>query len=350
MKVKRLYFNDIKEGIEEIKKRFGPETFILDIRNGTGEQRKGWEISIGVEEQFDSNGEESGLLRRKMEETWRRFFQFLKERMEEIESELVSEKMRDYPLTLRIFLDRMVSNGLEKGLALSLISEVFWDIGMLAEESLKANYFLRHVIGKRIRILELTSDETTLLVVGPSGSGKTETVKKIASLLSDEREDVSIVACDPQNRGTYDELMAFSKEKRIPLSFTTNEEELHAIVSSNGRKRKLIDIAGTVEIQKRIVSSLKGTKRVAVFAAGTRYESLRAYLEEVGERDIHGLVFTKLDEEPTLGHLVTYIMKTHLPVALFTKGPEIRDILMPTEDVLWKMIFERNPWKKKVEP
>lgn len=350
MKVKRLHFQNIKEGIEEIKKRFGPETFILDIRNGSATEGNGWEISIGLEEQADSDAEESGLLRKRMEETWNRFFQSVKERMEEIQSELVTEKVRDYPLTLRIFLDRMVSNGVERTVALSFVSEVFWEIGTLAEDSLKANYFLRHAIGRRIKTLDLLSEDTSLLIVGPSGSGKTETVKKIACFLTKEREDVAIVACDPQKRGTYDELMSFSKEERIPLSFTTNEEELPHMVSSNGKKRKLIDIAGTAEIQRKMLSILKDTRKIAVFAAGTRYESLKTYLDRVGDSQIHGIVFTKLDEESTVGHLATYMAKIRLPLVLFTKGLELEDIIIPTEDVLCKMILERNPWRRREEP
>jgi len=348
MRLKKFHCTTIREGIDEIKHKYGPDVFIVDVKNnGTGFSDKKCEITIAMDEKQELKEDEMGPLRRRVEETWDTFLTSLKQKVDSLESGFLVERIKGYPLSLRVFIDKMVANGLDRTLAISIVSELYWEIGKLAEDGFKANFFLKHVLNKRIGVIELQDTDEHICIVGPTGSGKTEVVKKLATKLKEGGADISIVAYDPIRKGTYDELISFSKDEKIPLSFTINDQELPFMIEGNGNRRKIIDLPGHIEIQKTVLKRFKDIKKLLVFQSSTRYESIKTYCQIFGDLNPAGLIFTKLDEEERLGHIVCNIIQLNYPVCLFTSGINLDDVVFPNEDVLFRMLLERNPWRKR---
>ncbi len=119
--------------------------------------------------------------------------------------------------------------GLDRYIALSLVSEVFAEMGTLAENSMKSVFLLKAKLGKRISLCNIMSTDESIVLMGPTGSGKTEAAKKLALAVREESICPVIIAFDPVKRGTYAEFINFSGKTGIPFHFAANSRrtEIH---------------------------------------------------------------------------------------------------------------------------
>jgi flagellar biosynthesis protein FlhF len=343
MKVKTYIFEDIKDGIERIKEEYGADTIILDIKNTSKNSRKSCEISIGLDDpELEENNE--GALRKKTEEIWSHTTKLLSEKIIDLELEIVRDRVKQYPLSLKVFFEKMRKNGFDIHLAVSMISEIYGEIGMLANDIAKANYFFRNAIAKRIKIYDIINSNEHILMLGPTGAGKTQTAKKLSKMLSNMGKDVSILAYDPARKGCWDEHVIFSESYGIPFSFAVSEEDLFLKIAKD-RTRKIIDISGYIDLQKRLAGRLKDIKKIILLPAGARDEKIRNYCNRFNDSNIAGLVFTKLDEEETLGHICHNLILLEQPVCCLTTGMGIGDVLTPNHETFCKILLEGNIWK-----
>ncbi|MCX5813500.1 MAG: DUF87 domain-containing protein [Proteobacteria bacterium] len=344
MKIKTYIFEDIKEGIERIKEEYGADTIILDIKNNSKSSRKSCEISIGLDDDPEFEEDNTGALRKKTEEIWSQTTKFLSEKITGLELEIVRDRVKQYPLPLKVFFEKMRKNGFDIQLAVSMISEIYGEIGVLANDNAKANFFFRNAIAKRIKIYDIVNSNEHILMLGPTGAGKTQTAKKLSKLLSNMKQDVSVLVYDPARKGCWDEHIIFSESNGIPFSFASSEEDLFLKIAKD-RTRKIIDISGYIDLQKRVVTRLKDVKKIILLPAGARDEKIRNYCNRFSDSNIAGLIFTKLDEEETLGHICHNLIFLEQPVCCLTTGMGIGDVLTPNHETFYKILLEGNIWK-----
>jgi flagellar biosynthesis GTPase FlhF len=238
----------------------------------------------------------------------------------------------------------MVQNGFDPKLAFTALSEVYGETGKLAEDSGKASYFLKRVLAKKIKVSAIDGSSEPILMLGPSGAGKTETTKKLAKRLLDTGVPVSIIAYEPQRRERYNELMMFSEHTGIPFYFTVNDEDLPFIVERETRK-KIIDVTGNELLQKKAMDRLKGCKKLLHFPSWIRSEKMKDYCGQFNGNDVTGVIFTKLDEEKSLGHVITHLMALEKPVYFLTTGMGIQDIVIPDQETFYSLVLEENAWR-----
>jgi flagellar biosynthesis GTPase FlhF len=346
MRVKTYVFDDVKKGIERLREEFGPDTIILDIKENCKEGvRKTCEISVAMK---DTRPPEDDPLefRKRTETVWDYTTKLLIGKIAGLETEIISDRIKSYPLPLRVLFDKMVKNGLGSQLALSMVSEVYGGIGDLAEDGGKANFFLKEAIARRVKLDDLMVSKESILMLGPSGAGKTQTTKKLTKILSTPERPVSIVAYDPLRRGGSDDLMSFAERSGIPFAITTNEDNLCYAVEKDDR-RKIIDCAGTIASQRRVAERLKDVKKMLLLPAGARDEKMKSCSDQFGNANIAGLIFTKLDEEEALGHICHNLIDLEQSVCGFTIGVGTDDIVMPSHETFYKILLEGNLWKTK---
>lgn len=347
MKVKTYVFEDVKVGMEAIKAQYGSDTMIVDIKsNGNGVSQKSCEISIAVDEELQSRPYDLIEVRKKTEEIWNYALMLMNERLAGIENDIIKERTREYPLPLRILFDKLVKSGFERKRAMSLISEVYGDIGDAAQDSIKANASLRRAMARQISIKNIAEENSPILMLGPTGVGKTQTTKKLAKILAAKDNPISIVAYDPYTKGSYDDLMSFSKSQGLPFSFTTNEDDINYIVERD-RRQKIIDIAGHASVQKRVLEKLRGINKIILLPAGARDDKMRSYCNEFGDVEDSAIGFTKLDEEENLGHIGHNLITLGLPVSFLTTGIGVDNIVIPDHESLFKILLEGNTWKRE---
>lgn len=347
MRVKTYVFEDVKAGMEAIKAQYGSETMIVDIKsNATATSQKGCEISIAVEDEAQPTACDLVDVRRKTEEIWNYALRLMNERLAGIETDIMRERTREYPLPLRVLFDKLVRNGFDRRLAMSLISEVFGELGSGAQDSMKANVAMRRAVARQISLCSLVNEDGPILMLGPTGAGKTQTTKKLARFLAAQEKAVSIVAYDPFTKGSYDDLMSFSESSGLPFSFTTSEEDIGFIVEKD-RRIKIIDVTGHATIQKKVLEKLGEINKIIVLPAGARDEKIKSYCREFGDASRSTVGFTKLDEEETLGHLGHNLINLGQPLSFLTTGVGLDDIVMPDHESLFKILLEGNTWKKE---
>jgi flagellar biosynthesis GTPase FlhF len=347
MRVKTYIFEDVKVGMEVIKAQHGSDAMIVDIKqNANHVSQKSCEISIALEEESQPNPCDLMDVRKKTEAIWNYALRLMNERLEGIETDIIKERTREYPLPLRVLFDRLVKNGFDRKLAMSLISDVFGEIGETAQDSMKANSSLRRAIARQISLCNLADENAPILMLGPTGGGKTQTTKKLAKILAAHDKAVAIVAYDPFTKGSYDDLMAFSERHGLPFSFTTNEEDIGFIVGRD-RRQKIIDVTGHSSIQRKVLERLRDINKVIVLPAGARDAKIRSYCNDFGDLTNTAVGFTKLDEEENLGHLGHNLINLGQPLGFLTTGIGIDDIIIPDHESLFKILIEGNTWKKE---
>lgn len=351
MRVKTHSFEDIREGMEKIKETYGPDTIIVDIKhnnhNGYGWSKKSCEISVALDGDPGLCENDLGELRKRTESIWSQAAHFLSEKLVSVESEMIMDRVKTYPLPLKILLDKMVKNGVNRHLAMSMISDVYGEIGQLAGNSVKAAFFLKNVIARRIPLSDITDPDGAVILLGPTGAGKTETAKKLAGLMSDRQEQATIIVFDPVKRGSYDEYKAFSEKTGIPFVFTTGIDDL-CLKVGKGTDKRIVDITGHVDFQEKIAERLSMVKKVVVLPAGARDEKMKSCLNKfMGMNNMAGLIFTKLDEEDSLGHLCHNLINLGQPLCCVTTGINLQDIVIPDVEILGKLFLEGNQWKRE---
>jgi len=349
MKVKTYVFDDVKKGIDILKSEYGPDTIIIDVKeNIKSGSNMTCEISVAVEDGSQPGRYDPDRTREKTEDIWNCTTKLLLDKITLLESEIITDRLKSYPLPLRFIYGKMVENGFNARLAMAIISEVYSNIGELAKETIKANYFLKDLLGEKIKISEITNTDDSFVLLGPAGAGKTQTAKKLAVMHSALGKSVSIVAYDSVNSESCNELKTFSEDAGIPFSFTAQVDELCSMLEKD-RRKKIIDIPGRVILQKAIVEKLKDVKRIVLLPAGARDEKIRNYFNQFSDLNTAELIFTKLDDEEALGHVCHNLIMLGQPVCCFTAGANIRDIVMPSKELFYKILFEGNKWKREEE-
>jgi len=347
MKIKTYVFDDVKEGMKKIREEHGVDTIIVDIKNnGSTASRKGCEISIAVEGDRAVQGDELEDMRRRMEGVWDHTTRYMGSRVSTMELEMMRDRVKTYPLPLRVVFDKMVKNGFEAHTALSLVSEVYCALGPLAEDSPKAGFFMKRAISSRIRVHNPLISNAPILILGPSGAGKTDTVRKLAHLSVQHALRVSILSLGPARKGSLDDLRTFAQDKGVPFAAVPGERDLIAALEA-GETRKIVDVSGPLDLQKKMVARFVNVEKIMVLPAGTRDDKMKACCSQLKGQNLNGLIFTKLDEEETVGHIYENLLSLSLPLSFLTTGSGEKDIMTPNADVLYKILIEGNTWKRR---
>lgn len=344
MRVKTYSFDDIRKGIDTIKEQYGPDTIIMDIKQnylgGYGWSKKGCEISIAVEEEPATNHDDLLLeLRRGTEAVWQHTTQYLSDRLSSMETEIIRNRLKTYPISLKVLFDKMTKNGFNNHLALELVSEVYAEVGHLTENTAKTVFFLKSVLAKRIKTYSIMNSLEPIVVFGPTGAGKTETVKKLSRMASDMGIAASVIAFDPVKQSSYDEMRAFSNTTGVPFQFSTSIDDL-AVKAGRIKGKLFIDLTGQMDIQKKVMDRLEGMKKVVVFPAGTKDDKMSYYMKTFQQCNVVGLVFSKLDEEERFGDFCYSVLTLNQPVCFMTKGIKPNDIVPYNKETFSRILIE----------
>jgi flagellar biosynthesis protein FlhF len=171
--------------------------------------------------------------------------------------------------------------------------------------------------------------------VGPAGVGKTTALAKLAAHFAIRRaRSVGLISIESSNP---DSLGAYADQMGVPVRRVRTPAQLaEAVKELRDRVYIFIDTPacaarGSFAPQKlhAFLEAVPGIQTHLVLSATTRLRDLLAIADAFKPLFVDRLLFTKLDETATLGHLLGLLQETGLPVSYLSTGQEIPEDLEP---------------------
>lgn len=172
------------------------------------------------------------------------------------------------------------------------------------------------------------------IFIGPTGVGKTTTLAKIAAEFSlNQQKSVGLITADTYRIAAIDQLKTYAEILNIPLSVVYSPEEINDAVNQlEDKDLILIDTAGRSHKNKPHFDELKDLISLAnadeiflLLSCNTGPRAIKETLEYYAFIKDFKLIFTKLDEAPSLGVIFNARYLTGKPLSYITTGQSVPD-------------------------
>ena len=185
---------------------------------------------------------------------------------------------------------------------------------------------------------------TVMLVFGVNGVGKTTTIAKLAARLARDRRSVLLAAADTFRAGAAQQLQVWADRLSVPCIGGTGDPaavafDAIAAARARGIDTVLVDTAGRLHTEDRLLEELKKVVRVAVKQQpGAPHETLLVLDATVGQNAVHqarafaaavpltGLIVTKLDGTAKGGSVVALERAVRVPIRFLGVGEALEDL------------------------
>ncbi len=183
---------------------------------------------------------------------------------------------------------------------------------------------------------------------GPSGSGKTTSLAKIAAdFVIRKQKKVAIVSLDNYRIAASEQLKTFANILKVPLQVVAGESDYRmALHNFKDKDLILVDMPGQLMGQAPIVNfDLKEvepkTETYLVLSAINSSSYLETCIKGFNKNSWDALLFTFIDEAPTLGSIYNATQTSGKPLAYFSFGQKVpEDIEVATKERIVEKIFQ----------
>lgn len=256
-----------------------------------------------------------------------------------------SEQVASLPGAYRRLFSHLVSNDFERRFAAQITRAIFQAKGgrEISDEEMKRaavdeiNAGLRGMDEAlpKIRRREPGERPYILALVGSSGAGKTTMMYKLAVRgVLNHGLRVKIISCDTYKIGSVEGVQTIADILKVPVGVAFEAAEIPELIGDSETDLVILDTAGRSDRASR--EELEGFIAAAdpneIHLVLSSTMSSRAIQETaalfLGER-IDYITFTKLDEAPSLGAMISSIHWVGLPVGYLSTGTVIPDDLLP---------------------
>ena len=175
------------------------------------------------------------------------------------------------------------------------------------------------------------SSPKVVALVGPTGVGKTTTIAKLAAHHYSGKKKVMLATLDTYRVGAVEQLKIYAKIIGVPVTVAVSGRQLReAIVRRKEGDLVLIDTPGRSHLNTPQVKELRELERVGVpiethllLSSNTKSSDLDEMIDRFSIIPIHSLLFTKLDETRTHGHLFSAMRYRGKPLSYMTTGQRV---------------------------
>ncbi len=189
-------------------------------------------------------------------------------------------------------------------------------------------------------------------LVGPTGVGKTTTAAKLAARAAlGDGWRVGLLTIDTYRVGAPEQLKVYGRIMGLPVVVAERPEDVVPAVETLRRCQIiLVDTAGRSPADEQGLAAmnryLEAGPRAEVLlclAANTRSRDLATVVGRFRNLPLTGLIFTKIDESDTYGHLFTQAVRLALPVTHLTCGQRVpEDILPASPERVARLVLRRH--------
>lgn len=175
---------------------------------------------------------------------------------------------------------------------------------------------------------------TVVMFVGPTGVGKTTTLAKIAADYAlNHQKDVGLITADTYRIAAVEQLRTYAEILGMPLSVVYSLNEIKDIIEGYRDKDIIfIDTAGRSSRNKPHFNELKAlVKEVGadeiflVLSTTTSMNNCREIIDSYSFLGNYKLIFTKLDETPSLGIILNVKQYAGKKLSYVTNGQNVPD-------------------------
>jgi flagellar biosynthesis protein FlhF len=268
----------------------------------------------------------------------------LQQMVDKLCSQVTTNPKHDLPETLfRVFTD-MIEAEVDEAIARELIDRLRGDSAAHIADTLLLKSHVAQMLEDEIRVtgpLATTGDKCRLVaLVGPTGVGKTTTIAKLAANYRlREKKRVGLITVDTYRVAAVEQLRTYADIIDLPMEVVATAREMREAAS---RMRHLdlvlMDTAGRsphddIKIQelRAVLAEAEPDDVLLVLSTTAGARSLLTTAERFADVGTTGLLFTKLDEATSLGHLIAVTRGCGLPVSYLTDGQNVPDDIQVAE-------------------
>ena len=170
-------------------------------------------------------------------------------------------------------------------------------------------------------------------LVGPTGVGKTTTIAKLAANYRlREKRRVGLITVDTYRIAAVEQLRTYAEIIELPMQVVSTPREMReAVRRMSGLDLVLLDTAGRspkdeVKIQelRAFLTEAEADEVHLVLSAVAGTSCLQHTVERFSGVGAKAILLTKLDEAPSLGHLLP-LLRGNLPLSYLTNGQNVPD-------------------------
>lgn len=259
-----------------------------------------------------------------------------------------SEQVSSLPSGYRRLFSHLVSNDFDRRYAAQITRSIFHarggrelsekDMVSAAIEEINAGIKTMEEALPRIRRREPGERPYILALVGSSGAGKTTMMYKLAvRAVLNRGLRVKIISCDTYKIGSVEGVQTIADILKVPVGVAFEAAEIPELINDPDVDFIIIDTAGRSDRTSReeLESFIAAAEPNEIHLVLSSTMSSRAIQETaalfLGEK-IDYITFTKLDEAPSLGALISSIHWIGLPAGYISTGTVIPDDLVAAGD------------------
>jgi flagellar biosynthesis protein FlhF len=273
----------------------------------------------------------------------------IEELISELHEWMHSEQVSSLPAAYRRLYSRLLSNDFDRRSATQLTRSIFQLHGArdISDEQLSAA--AAHEIDSLVQTSgDVLGDITrrddnerphVIALVGSSGAGKTTLMYKLAvRAVINYGLRVKIISSDTYKIGSVEGVQTIADILSVPFGIAFSPEEVSNLIAEAGADLVVLDTAGRSDRQSRdeLADFLTAANPDDTHLVLPATMSQRALQETaalfLGERISH-VTFTKLDEAPSLGGMISSVQWMSLPIGYVSTGTAIPDDLFPSSDI-----------------
>jgi len=246
-------------------------------------------------------------------------------------TELADERKKRKNPTHHYLQEQLLGMGLGKQLARQFIDFLPHNV----DEKQGWKYLL-NLLSNRLHVggNDILTQSGVVALVGPTGTGKTTTLAKLAAKYAQKygAEQVAMVTIDTYRIAAFEQLATYGRIIGCSVKKAQSAEELNQILSQmQNKKLVLIDTAGFSQRDARLINQLKdyqtglsvNIRKYLVLPAGAQYQVLNQTVKAYHDTELHGCIFSKLDECYSLGEALSVIIENDLSLSYVTDGQRV---------------------------
>ena len=212
----------------------------------------------------------------------------------------------------------------------------------LGTQALNLRGALAAFLGKGLQVAaDPVSASGIYALVGPTGAGKTTTIAKLAArlVLRHSTAAVALITTDTYRIGGVEQLKIYGRILGVPVAVARDGEELQQHLREfSDRRFVLIDSIGLSPRDVRMAEQMQwlqtlgdSVTRLLVVGAGLAPAAYAELWTLYRRLPVAAAVLTKLDESPSFGAALQWLVESSVPLWFYTDGQRVpEDLHVPS--------------------